>query len=133
MNPEYAKMTKLDYIHDQVKKETERLVVNGGKVVDKVSETGRVIEKGKPTGLTYKTAKRVARQRVVKSLGYNAGKLGQSEVAGLASRKERRQSARDNKETFLPQYNGSKPQTFEEFNGVGYERFNNKFVTIKEV
>jgi hypothetical protein len=48
-------------------------------------------------------------------------------------RKERRQEARKNKTEFVPQYNGKSPQTFEEFKGVGYERFNNKFVTIKEV
>lgn len=51
----------------------------------------------------------------------------------MKSRRERRQEARDNGVTFEPQYNGKSPITYEEFKGVGYERFNNKFVTIKEV
>ncbi|WP_181444478.1 hypothetical protein [Bacillus sp. 03113] len=51
----------------------------------------------------------------------------------LKSRRERREEARKNKTKFEPQYNGRTPQSYEEFYGVGYERFNNKFVTIKEV
>jgi hypothetical protein len=49
------------------------------------------------------------------------------------SRKERRQLARENGVAFEPQYNGRNPQSYEEFKGIGYERFNNKFITIKEV
>jgi hypothetical protein len=41
--------------------------------------------------------------------------------------------ARMNNEEFAPQYNGKSPQSYEEFTGKGYERFNNKFVTIKEI
>lgn len=48
-------------------------------------------------------------------------------------RRERRELARKNKTEFVPQYNGLQPRTYEEAFGVGYERFNNKFVTIKEV
>lgn len=51
----------------------------------------------------------------------------------MKSRKARRQEARDNNTTFEPQYNGTQVKTYEEFHGVGYERFNNKFVTIREV
>ncbi|WP_341323380.1 hypothetical protein NSQ62_07870 [Solibacillus sp. FSL H8-0523] len=50
----------------------------------------------------------------------------------MLTRYERRKEARKNKQTFAPQYSGPQPKTFEEFYGVGYERFNNKFVTIKE-
>lgn len=58
----------------------------------------------------------------------------------MKSRKERREEARQNKTAFEPQYNvshksgkGGNPKTHEEMFGVGNERFNNKFVTIKEV
>lgn len=63
----------------------------------------------------------------------------------MKSRRERRAEARENKTEFQPQYNNVKnvrgnkvnfdgtPKTHEEMFGVGYERFNNKFVTIKEV
>lgn len=65
----------------------------------------------------------------------------------MKSRKERRAEARDSKTLFEPQYNtgtrinfkgekyivGGAPRTYEEAYGTGYERFNNKFVTIKEV
>jgi hypothetical protein len=46
-------------------------------------------------------------------------------------RRERRELARKNKTEFVPQYNGRVPKTYEEFYGKGYERFNNKYVTIK--
>ena len=79
----------------------------------------------------------------------------------MKSRRERRAEARKNKVKFEPQYKsskrrtpmetvkkedgtfellggeiitlGGKPKTYEEAYGVGKERFNNKFVTIKEV
>ncbi len=69
----------------------------------------------------------------------------------MKSRRERREEARKNKTTFEPQYKtgtrlirndkgeaetvitGGAPKSHEEAYGVGYERFNNKFVTIKEV
>lgn len=51
----------------------------------------------------------------------------------MKSRKQRRQEARDNNTDFAPQYNGRTPVTYEDMYGVGNERFNNKFVTIKEV
>lgn len=64
----------------------------------------------------------------------------------MKSRRERRAEARQNGTEFVPQYNsssrvengvtiptGGTPKTHEEKFGVGYERFNNKFVTIKEV
>ena len=54
-------------------------------------------------------------------------------MEGKLNRRERRELARKNGEEFKPQYNGNSPVTYEEFHGVGYERFNNKFVTIKEV
>lgn len=64
----------------------------------------------------------------------------------MKSRKERRAEAKENGTVFEPQYKtatyknnkgeeivlGGKPKTYEEAYGVGYERFNNKFVTIKE-
>jgi hypothetical protein len=50
----------------------------------------------------------------------------------MKSRKERRQEAKANKVAFEPQYKGTTVKTYEEFHGVGYERFNNKFVTIRE-
>ncbi|MFQ3543639.1 hypothetical protein Q7A53_06105 [Halobacillus rhizosphaerae] len=49
------------------------------------------------------------------------------------TRRERREEARKNKTEFEPQYNGRTPKSYEEFYGKGYERFNTKFVTIKEV
>ena len=50
------------------------------------------------------------------------------------NRRERREKARQEKVSFVPLYsNGKGPVTYEEYHGVGYERFNNKFVTIKEV
>lgn len=51
----------------------------------------------------------------------------------MKTRKERREEARKNKVAFVPQYNGRQPQTYEEFFGIGYERFNDKFTTIKDV
>lgn len=65
----------------------------------------------------------------------------------MKSRRERREEARKNKTEFEPQYKtgykydvtgkrialGGEPKTYEEMFGIGYERFNNKFVTIKEV
>lgn len=50
----------------------------------------------------------------------------------MKSRKDRRQEAKTNKVAFEPQLNGTQVQTHEEYFGVGYERFNNKFVTIRE-
>ena len=64
----------------------------------------------------------------------------------MKSRRERRAEARANKTPFEPVYKsgkrmhkgevitvGGKPKSYEEMFGVGYERFNNKFVTIKKV
>ena len=48
------------------------------------------------------------------------------------SRRERRAEARKNTTEFVPMYNGKGPQTYEEMYGIGYERFNNKFVTISK-
>lgn len=50
----------------------------------------------------------------------------------MKSRKERRQEAKESGVAFVPQYNGGNPVSYEKYYGVGYERFNNKFVTIKE-
>jgi hypothetical protein len=49
------------------------------------------------------------------------------------NRRERKELARQNGTRFIPKYNGKGPRSYEEFYGVGYERFNNKFVTIAEV
>lgn len=64
----------------------------------------------------------------------------------MKSRRERRQEAKEKKVKFEPQYSsgkrfvngeviivGGEPKTYEEAYGIGYERFNDKFVTIKEV
>ena len=51
----------------------------------------------------------------------------------MKSRQERRQEARGNNTEFAPQYNGNSPVTFEQYYGVGYERFNSKHVTIKDI
>lgn len=51
----------------------------------------------------------------------------------MKSRKERRKEAKENGVKFDPQYNGNSPVTYEQHFGVGYERFNNKHVTIKEI
>lgn len=65
----------------------------------------------------------------------------------MKSRRERREEARKEKKQFEPQYStgvrtdgkgneyvvGGAPKNYEEVFGVGYERFNNKFVTIKEI
>ncbi|MFD1335771.1 hypothetical protein ACFQ4N_09445 [Oceanobacillus iheyensis] len=50
----------------------------------------------------------------------------------MKSRKERRKEAKVNKTKFQPQYNGGGKVTHDEHYGVGYERFNNKYVTIEE-
>lgn len=132
MNPEYAKMTRNDYVKEQVALETTKLLKEGGKVVDKVNAQGNVVESGQSKGLPYKTAKRIARNNVINKLGYIFGELGSSEVAGTVSRRERRNAARKTKESFLPMYNGGAPKSFKEAFGVGYERFNNKFVTVSK-
>ena len=51
----------------------------------------------------------------------------------MKSRRERRAEARANKVAFEPVYNGEAPKSYEEMHGVGYERFNNKYITIKKV
>lgn len=48
------------------------------------------------------------------------------------NRKERRLQARLNGTTFEPQYKG-KVYTYEEYYGIGYERFNNKFVEVSKL
>lgn len=50
----------------------------------------------------------------------------------MKSRRGRRAEARRNKTEFQPVYNGRGPQSYEEMYGIGYERFNNKFVNIAE-
>lgn len=134
MNPEYTqKMTRVDYVHNEVKKETERLISNGGKVVDRVNKEGKIIKAGEPKGLPRKTAKRIARRNVLKSLGYKFGSIGVSNVAAELSRSERRKLAKMNKVEFIPEYNDSDPKSYEDAYGEGYERFNNKYITIKAV
>jgi len=63
------------------------------------------------------------------------------------SRRQRRTNARQEGVAFTPQYSsgirrdekgrgykvGGAPRTYKETFGIGYERFNNKFVTIAEV
>lgn len=63
------------------------------------------------------------------------------------TRKQRRQGARNGGYDFQPQYSsgirhdekgrgykvGGAPRTYKEAFGIGYERFNNKYVTIAEV
>lgn len=65
----------------------------------------------------------------------------------MESRRERRLKAKEDKVDFVPQYKsgirknlrgeeivvGGNPKTYEEVYGVGNERFNNKYVIIKEV
>ena len=65
----------------------------------------------------------------------------------LAPRKQRRLDARQTGAVFQPQYSsgvrhdekgskftvGGAPETHEEATGIGYERFNNKYVSIAEV
>lgn len=48
-------------------------------------------------------------------------------------RKHLRNLAKKTKQPFSPNYNGTSVKTFEEYYGVGYERFNNKYVTIKQI
>jgi hypothetical protein len=54
-------------------------------------------------------------------------------MKNVLPRRKRREIARENKGEFFPIYNGKDPISYEEYYGKGYERFNNKFVTIKEV
>lgn len=51
----------------------------------------------------------------------------------MKSRRERRAEARQSKVPFEPQYNGQNPRTYEETYNVGYERFNNRYITIREI
>lgn len=46
----------------------------------------------------------------------------------MKSRKQRKLEAKQNNEVFVPQYNGTGVLSFEDYYGVGNERFNNKFV-----
>jgi len=46
----------------------------------------------------------------------------------MKSRKERKLEAKQNGVKFVPQYNGTGVVSFEDYYGVGNERFNNKFV-----
>ena len=46
----------------------------------------------------------------------------------MKSRKERKLQAKQNGVLFVPQYNGNGVLSFEDYYGVGNERFNNKFV-----
>jgi len=46
----------------------------------------------------------------------------------MKSRKQRKLEAKQNNEVFVPQYNGTGVLSFEDFYGVGNERFNNKFI-----
>ena len=51
----------------------------------------------------------------------------------IKSRKQRRLEARENKTSFIPQYGFTGAlKSHKEFYGVGYERFNSKYVTIRE-
>lgn len=134
MNPELLsqkQFTRTDYINQETQKETKRLMKQGGKVVDKVNAEGKVIEKGTPTGLPHSFARKLARRKITKQLGYIPGKLGSSEVASSQSRSERRKLAKENGVNFKPKYNGKGVKTFKEAYGIGNERFNNKFVTFK--
>ncbi|WP_432352686.1 hypothetical protein [Sporosarcina sp. A2] len=49
------------------------------------------------------------------------------------TRKQRRLEARENKTLFVPNYGfAGALKSFKEYYGVGYERFNTKYVTIRE-
>ncbi|PAD70580.1 hypothetical protein CHH83_01900 [Bacillus sp. 7586-K] len=115
----------------QLTLETSRLMTQGGKVVDKYDTKGNLIEVGVPSGLTKGYARKLARKKLHSQSNYIPGNLGSSEFANLQSRKERRKAAKENKSPFFPEYNGE-VKTYEEMYGVGYERFNNKFVTIAD-
>lgn len=49
------------------------------------------------------------------------------------TRKQRRLEAKLNGVKFEPQYNGHSPVSYEEYSGVGNERFNNRFVDFTVV
>jgi hypothetical protein len=134
MNPELlsqSKYTRTDFFHQETKKETERLMKQGGKVVDQVDSNGKVVKKGTPGGLTHNTARQIARKNLAKRVKYTVGQLGKSDVASSVSRKQRREEARKKDIEFKPVYNGTGVRTFTEVFGLGYERFNNKFVKIR--
>lgn len=46
----------------------------------------------------------------------------------MKSRKQRRLEARESGLEFVPQYGGNSPINYKEYSGIGYERFNNRFV-----
>lgn len=50
----------------------------------------------------------------------------------LAPRKERRQLAKDLKVDFVPEYNGTPPQTYKEMYGLDSGRFNNKYIKFDQ-
>lgn len=50
----------------------------------------------------------------------------------MKSRKQRKLEAKQNNKVFVPQYNGTGVLTFEDYYGLGSERFNNKFVTFNK-
>jgi hypothetical protein len=58
---------------------------------------------------------------------YLNGEQAKAPYAGIASRKERRQRNKDLGIPFNPVYNGP-VFTYKELHGVGYERFNSKYV-----
>jgi hypothetical protein len=134
MNPELlsqSKFTRTDFFHQETNKETERLMNQGGKVADQVDSNGKVVKKGTPVGLTHNIARQIARKNLAKQIGYTVGQLGKSDVASSVSRKQRREEAHKNDTEFKPTYNGTGVRTFTEVYGLGYERFNNKFVKIR--
>ncbi|MFS0562578.1 hypothetical protein AB1K91_17770 [Terribacillus sp. 179-K 1B1 HS] len=52
----------------------------------------------------------------------------------MESRKERRQEAKANGVPFTPIYaEGFEPKSYKQATGIGYERFDNKFVKISEL
>lgn len=61
-------------------------------------------------------------------------RLKKNQLPVLPPRRERRAQARKEKTEFKPFYNNSEDvQTYEEFYGVGYERFNSKYALIKPI
>jgi type IV secretory pathway VirB9-like protein len=77
-------------------------------------------------------------QREMEKLAKKAAKSAakrqyKREMPELKPRRERRAEARKNKEAFKPELTTKQGVfTYEEFHGVGYERFNDKYTTIKE-
>lgn len=83
----------------------------------------------KKKGVHLQPTRKMTRAKIREMMWDNRQSKVLSPVAQFFSRSERRS---EGTEGFVPYYNGA-IQTYEEAYGVGYERFNNKYVQFDQV